>query len=89
LTNIGKYAMGRTFVRYNLKPLDNDVTGVLCLDCGWTRISWSQHDYRTCPCPNQVMVDGGRDYLRYGAKDMNRIQLIKITPMEFVKDEPK
>lgn len=26
-----------------------------------------RHDYKTCGCPNDVMVDGGHAYLRGGA----------------------
>lgn len=32
-----------------------------------------RHDYVVCECPNQTMVDGGRDYIRYGGKDMNLV----------------
>lgn len=46
---------------------------VLCLDCGTRIISRHVHDYKTCGCPNEAMVDGGLEYERYGAKDMNRI----------------
>lgn len=46
---------------------------VTCLECMDTIVSYHRHDYKTCRCENQAMVDGGLDYLRYGAKDMKKI----------------
>jgi len=48
---------------------------VKCLVCGETIISYHRHDYVTCSCPNQAVVDGGTEYLRYGAKDMDKIEI--------------
>jgi len=70
------------YLLYNLQPTQKEHLAVLCLDCGWMRISWNRHDYRTCPCPNGAMVDGGSDYLRCGAAKMDRIQILKVTPTE-------
>ncbi len=70
------------YLLYNLKPIKGKRKGVLCLDCGWMRVSHNRHDYVTCPCPNETMVDGGNDYLRYGGVDMKRIQVITIEPNE-------
>lgn len=39
---------------------------VRCRKCGTYLESTYRHDYRTCECPAQVMVDGGKDYLRRG-----------------------
>jgi len=47
---------------------------IKCLECGETIVSRSRHDYVTCGCPNSAMVDGGNDYERYGAMDMDRIE---------------
>ena len=47
---------------------------VECLECGEILVSYHVHDYKTCSCPNQAMVDGGTAYLRYGAMDMNKIK---------------
>jgi hypothetical protein len=44
-----------------------------CLDCGEEIESTFVHDYRTCKC-GQIMVDGGRAYLRRGAKDFSRFE---------------
>ena len=46
---------------------------VTCLDCLETIVSYHRHDYKTCQCSNQAMVDGGTDYVRYGAKEMNKV----------------
>jgi len=51
---------------------------VKCLECGETIISRTRHDYQLCGCPNGAMADGGLDYMRYGAKDMNKIEPIAI-----------
>lgn len=49
------------------------VSCVLCLKCGTLLFSLSQHDYRTCDCPNEAMIDGGDAYLRCGAKNLKDI----------------
>lgn len=48
---------------------------IKCLECGETIVSRSRHDYVTCGCPNDAMVDGGNEYERYGAMDMDKIEL--------------
>jgi len=47
---------------------------IKCLECGKTIVSRSRHDYVTCECPNGAMVDGGNEYERYGAKNMEKIE---------------
>lgn len=56
---------------------------VKCLECGETIESANRHDYKTCSCENQAMVDGGLDYVRYGAKDMS-----KVVTISHYYDEP-
>ena len=51
---------------------------VRCHECEETIVSYSRHDYKTCGCPNEAMVDGGTAYEMYGAKDMSRIEKINI-----------
>lgn len=46
---------------------------VTCLDCLDTIVSYHRHDYKTCRCENQAMVDGGTDYIRYGAMNMKKV----------------
>ena len=47
---------------------------VTCLECGKTLVSYHRHDYKTCGCANDAMVDGGTEYGRYGAKDLDKIK---------------
>jgi hypothetical protein len=42
------------------------ITGVECPVCKKRMFSFHVHDYKLCGCPNNTMVDGGREYLRYG-----------------------
>lgn len=39
---------------------------VRCRKCGTYLVSKHRHDYLVCGCSAQVMVDGGKDYLRRG-----------------------
>lgn len=73
---------------YNIE-LKNKRIGVMCLDCGWIRVSFDVHDFRQCPCPNEAMVDGGTDYLRYGAMKMDRIQMVEVKPAPEPKKKAK
>ena len=62
---------------------------VECLECGVRLISHHRHDYRTCQCPNQTMVDGGTSYTRYGGKDMSKVKGLFIyddEPFEIVRE---
>lgn len=77
-----RYETGFVF-REIEKPID----GVFCRQCGKIMVSWSVHDYKTCGCPNETMVDGGRDYLRYGGMEMSKVQAIQILPLVFKEDE--
>lgn len=51
---------------------------VTCLECNEIIVSHHRHDYNTCSCPNEAIVDGGTAYLRYGAKDMSKIKLFTV-----------
>lgn len=48
---------------------------VKCLNCGEVLVSYHRHNYKTCGCENQTSVDGGLDYLRYGGKDMTKVEV--------------
>lgn len=52
---------------------------VRCDVCEVTINSTYVHDYKTCGCENKAMVDGGLDYARYGAVDINKITKITYT----------
>lgn len=49
-----------------------------CLACGVTVESFTRHDYRTCGCDNDVMVDGGLAYLRRGARDWSLVEDLSL-----------
>ena len=51
---------------------------VKCLECNETIVSYHRHDYKICECPNGAMVDGGTAYIRYGAMNMSKIELITV-----------
>lgn len=51
---------------------------VTCQECNEIIVSYHRHDYKTCSCPNNAMVDGGTAYLRYGAKDMSKIKIFAV-----------
>ena len=46
---------------------------VQCKSCGEVLISYNKHDYKTCGCENETMVDGGTEYQRYGGKDLDLV----------------
>ena len=46
---------------------------VQCKECGEVLTSYNRHDYKTCSCTNETMVDGGTDYQRYGGKDLSLV----------------
>lgn len=54
---------------------------IQCLECKTILVSFYRHDFKTCKCPNETMIDGGHDYLRYGGKDMSKIQVLKFVPV--------
>jgi len=49
------------------------ISCVICLECGTILFSKNAHDYRTCDCPNSAMIDGGPEYLRCGAANLQLI----------------
>lgn len=55
---------------------------VICLNCGEQLISRHTHDYKTCTCENETMVDGGLDYVRFGGKDLNLVQSFVLDDSE-------
>ncbi len=49
-----------------LKSNKIDHRGVQCSGCKRRMFSFYTHDYKTCGCEVRTMIDGGKDYLRYG-----------------------
>lgn len=54
------------------------VTGLLCLDCRQALFSLNRHHMHSCGCDNDMFVDGGKDYLRAGAKSLARTATVTI-----------
>ena len=48
-----------------------------CLECGKIIESKHRHDFVKCGCKNEAFVDGGYDYFRYGAMDIERVEVVK------------
>jgi hypothetical protein len=46
---------------------------IQCKGCGDVLTSYNRHDYKTCGCENETMIDGGTDYQRYGGKDLSLV----------------
>jgi hypothetical protein len=46
---------------------------IQCKSCGEVLTSYHRHDYKTCGCENETMVDGGTAYQRYGGKDLDLV----------------
>lgn len=51
---------------------------VTCLECGEVLVSEHRHDYKTCSCPNETMIDGGNAYVRYGGKDLSKVEIFTV-----------
>ena len=52
------------------------IWGVQCLECGKRLFSFHAHDYKTCGCPNDTMIDGGREYIISGAMNLKKTRSI-------------
>ena len=47
---------------------------VKCLACDKILESTYRHDYKTCGCSNETMVDGGLDYCRFGGVNLGLVE---------------
>lgn len=57
------------------EPIDSPIiiqNARKCLMCDKIIASIHTHDYQTCGCENDTMVDGGPDYCRCGAVDFDK-----------------
>jgi hypothetical protein len=52
---------------------------IRCNVCGAVLHSMSRHDFQKCSCENEAFVDGGFDYMRAGAVDLSKIDVISHT----------
>lgn len=48
---------------------------VQCRECGEVLTSYHRHDYKTCSCTNETMVDGGNEYQRYGGLNLDLVDI--------------
>jgi len=53
---------------------------IQCLCCGHILTSRHVHDFMSCNCENGAFVDGGYDYMRCGAKELNDIRVLVEAP---------
>ena len=57
---------------------------VQCRECGEVLTSYHRHDYKTCGCTNETMVDGGTEYQRYGGLNLD---LVDISSTIYLSDD--
>lgn len=55
-----------------------------CLNCNTIVESKHRHDWVTCICGN-MFVDGGKSYLRRGARDLSQVE--ELSETEEISDE--
>lgn len=60
------------------------VVTITCPTCGNEIYSRCRHDYHTCGCPSDTMIDGGFDYVRYGGSSANMDSIGKSVRHRFV-----
>ena len=53
-----------------------------CRLCNQIIESYHRHDFKWCGC-GEIYVDGGKDYLRRGARDLNNIIELSTSTDEF------
>lgn len=58
--------------RYQIKKYSK-MNGVLCKNCDTFLYSMTRHDFHNCACPNETSVDGGKDYIHCGGKDLSKL----------------
>jgi hypothetical protein len=57
---------------------------VQCRECGEVLTSYHRHDYKTCGCTNETMVDGGNEYQRYGGLNLD---LVDVSSTIYLSDD--
>ena len=57
---------------------DRFVTGIHCLECDEVLYSVHRHNMNGCSCKNEAFVDGGRDYTRCGAVNLDKIETVTV-----------
>jgi hypothetical protein len=49
---------------------------IRCLNCKEVLESKHRHDFKKCSCENHAFVDGGKDYCRIGAMNLDLIEVL-------------
>lgn len=49
-----------------------------CKECDTVIYSANRHHYNSCECPNETSIDGGKDYMRCSAKDLNKYEHVTL-----------
>ena len=62
-----------------------EVNAVQCPECKDIIFSRACHDFHYCSC-GYVFIDGGFDYCRFGAKDLDKVKSMKIDVKATAKD---
>ena len=52
------------------------MTALRCKRCNAVLVSKFRHDFQKCECSNGAFIDGGDDYLRYGAVDLDYVEIL-------------
>lgn len=55
-----------------------EVEGLACLKCNQALWSLNRHHFHSCGCKNDMFVDGGKEYLRAGAKALAKTMPVRI-----------
>lgn len=58
--------------------LHKEFDGVLCTKCNTALYSLTRHNFHDCGCDNRTFVDGGLDYMCFGATNMDAVKIVKI-----------
>ena len=61
------------------------VNAVQCPECKDIIFSRARHDFHYCSC-GYVFIDGGFDYCRFGAKDLDKVKSMQIDVNATAKD---
>jgi hypothetical protein len=51
---------------------------ILCKICNTVLYSMYRHHMNSCGCSNATNVDGGKQYLKYGASDMSKVEVVTL-----------
>lgn len=63
---------------------------VLCENCNTVLYSVNRHHFHTCGCENETMVDGGKDYLRTGGKNLDKVKTVTLDLLtDQIVDDPQ